>query len=494
MMESEAAARPGSSTTPRVVLNVLHGLRQGIGRYLDLPGPTRAAGLYRLASSPWRVHDPQRLLERPDLVDLLRARLGRPGRGGEPVSAPGVAVGQAGRFVEVELGAAVWTAAELGAAVWTVVELSDRCLDPEPARQWVGYAARRLLGTLQSEAAAHPGAAAPPSLSEHRGIRAYGPEGVRAAALRHLVETLGGQPNEDGLEAFLTLARRLSTQHEEGRSPTGALLLLDDRVPDTLVKLKLELARERPPEVTDVKHVAKLLAGSGGFPVVIRGQRVVGFGEKSLLDLPGAVWLEASGRSGLLRLGRRDLAVVRDGEFFGAGFDGPFLAAELAGLLRKRGVPSDRTTPIAEIALRAGADGHGATVLIDLSGHGRTLPGHRLPHPMELASETNLDLAASLARVDGALVVTTDGQLHGFGCLLDGVATQREDPARGARFNTALRHSAAHPQDVVVVVSSDGPLTVVSGGQVVYPRPTSREVATATSDDPTLEAWLAARH
>ena len=75
-----------------------------------------------------------------------------------------------------------------------------------------------------------------------------------------------------------------------------------------------------------------------------------------------------------------------------------------------------------------------------------------------------LELAKALSRVDGALHIGRDLHLHGFACLLDGQAVPGENRARGARFNSALRFTAQHPDLLTIVVSADRPASVIQGG------------------------------
>jgi DNA integrity scanning protein DisA with diadenylate cyclase activity len=75
-----------------------------------------------------------------------------------------------------------------------------------------------------------------------------------------------------------------------------------------------------------------------------------------------------------------------------------------------------------------------------------------------------LKMVKSLAKVDGALHIGADQHLYGFACLLDGRSIPGEDRARGARYNSALRFTAEHANIIVVVVSSDRPVSVIHQG------------------------------
>lgn len=70
----------------------------------------------------------------------------------------------------------------------------------------------------------------------------------------------------------------------------------------------------------------------------------------------------------------------------------------------------------------------------------------------------------SLTSIDGAALVSPDGRCYAVGVILDGTAIPGAgDPARGARYNSAVRyHSAAEPGTcVIVIVSEDGMINLL---------------------------------
>jgi hypothetical protein len=103
---------------------------------------------------------------------------------------------------------------------------------------------------------------------------------------------------------------------------------------------------------------------------------------------------------------------------------------------------------------------HGCTLIIDLNDEPVKISGQKLEEPLDLRLSQNLELSMSLAKVDGALHIGADANLHGFACLLDGRTVPGEDRARGARYNSALRFTSEHADIFVVVVSSDRPVSV----------------------------------
>jgi len=69
-------------------------------------------------------------------------------------------------------------------------------------------------------------------------------------------------------------------------------------------------------------------------------------------------------------------------------------------------------------------------------------------------------LTSSLVRLvtslDGAVLLDPQGFCHAVGVILDGPATPEGTPARGARYNSAIRYTSALEKCLVLVVSEDG--------------------------------------
>lgn len=78
--------------------------------------------------------------------------------------------------------------------------------------------------------------------------------------------------------------------------------------------------------------------------------------------------------------------------------------------------------------------------------------------PVELTP----DLVRRLSSIDGAILVDPAGVCHAIGVILDGLATDAGDSARGARYNSAIRYiSYAKSPTICMVVSEDGHVDVL---------------------------------
>ena len=86
-----------------------------------------------------------------------------------------------------------------------------------------------------------------------------------------------------------------------------------------------------------------------------------------------------------------------------------------------------------------------------------------------------------LASVDGAVMVGPDGRCHAFGVILDGIADESGDRARGSRFNSAVRYQnmGETPNSMIIVISDDGTIDLLPR---LMPRVHREEVAEVVND------------
>jgi hypothetical protein len=146
-------------------------------------------------------------------------------------------------------------------------------------------------------------------------------------------------------------------------------------------------------------------------------------------------------------------------------------------------------TALLEFAVHdLGSRGIGATLIYRPDGGPPPSVEERLPPPPPLQITTATALAPlrhALAQVDGAAVFGPAGQLEQLGVrLVPSPAAEREVPGlRGMRHTSGRRYSHDDPTATVVVVSEDGPVTVLRGGRLLGRSPTTAEEAGGDEGD-----------
>ncbi len=125
------------------------------------------------------------------------------------------------------------------------------------------------------------------------------------------------------------------------------------------------------------------------------------------------------------------------------------------------GETTARAGVIWKIVEGAMATGHGTMIVIapDAAEEATRLAAQAWPiEPTALSPNA----VARLTGIDGAVLIDPSCICHAFGVILDGLASPLGTPAKGARYNSAVRYVAARPgkPTIAIVVSEDGDVSV----------------------------------
>ncbi len=277
---------------------------------------------------------------------------------------------------------------------------------------------------------------------------------------RHL-----GFDSKISIPPILNNILNISKTKEEGAWARGTIFFTDpQRINEISFITKIQ--KHERPVISNVKHIRKLLVAveDSERSLVSDGCTIIGITGDSIPDY--VITGEFFGDHGFLRLGNEKIASFFDGSFHSTTRQARMV--ELEELLLDSKLCSTNPTLLFQLITHlvhsAGKARHGCTLVIDLNEKPVKLSGHILEPPLSLLEPGNVRLACSLLKIDGAVHIRSDLCMHGFGCLLDGKTINWENMARGARYNSALRFSADHNRIIVVVVSSDRPVSIIYNG------------------------------
>ncbi|HRK60878.1 MAG TPA: diadenylate cyclase, partial [Candidatus Kapabacteria bacterium] len=81
--------------------------------------------------------------------------------------------------------------------------------------------------------------------------------------------------------------------------------------------------------------------------------------------------------------------------------------------------------------------------------------------------ELEVSTITSISSIDGAILVDLDAQCYAIGVILDGLSNNNtdnnEDPARGSRYNSAIRYiNTTENKTIVAVISVDGMVNILT--------------------------------
>lgn len=251
----------------------------------------------------------------------------------------------------------------------------------------------------------------------------------------------------------------LSALPYEGRPGAGRLVIAEQN--DSAIEVFLRL--KHPVKMRNVPAVRKLLEASGSQSDLLSdGESVYGLGVvKPNYDADSetvfSVSFTARGVWEFSHAGEA-LLIVRDGI---PHLPTPVLDEAYLEDLVGRFFPEADKDALREAAQAAGSHRHGAMLIIsgDAAGEAERLsPQSWSIEPTRLTSQ----LLTQLTDMDGAMLVDPQGRCHAIGVILDGAAHGRGDPARGSRFNNAVRYlDSERPLAIVIVYSSDGVINIL---------------------------------
>jgi hypothetical protein len=461
--------------------HVLEGLRRGLCKF---SGPTRTAVIYTInPQDPLRILDPQDLLREHKAgikayymdTDEWRHSLPKPDRtlfDQHPVQClelPGVL--SLGRYTH---GSAY--------QMWFTNRQADLC-SPGPIYRWLEFALAQLdqsftvQDSLSVESAGH--------LLQEMAVHA-----VHDHIVGECARITGSSPGFNVYNLLESIIQ-ISKTPEEGAWARGHLGFVE---PSDISQIHflIRFPKAERPLLENYKHVRKLLqtVERSRRTLVSDGKFIIGI---TIDDLPPPdLCCEFRGRHGMLILDGIPVCSFSDGAFQGANRKPNLITLQEA--LRQwpltREHRNNLFNGITRIVAAAGEEKYGCTIVIDPSNPPLHLSGQGLETPIGLDPDENLSLAAALAKVDGALHIDRNLRLRAFACLMDGPSLQTEDRARGARYNSALRFTVKHPDLLVVVVSSDRPVSVIQNGADLSQPQVWPIIPTSLRIPPTLVHWL----
>lgn len=437
------------------IFHILDGLRDGLSHFSQ---PTRGALIYAESpDAPPRICDPQNLLEghEPKLRDFfLYSNKWR----GEAVTGSELQL-ISGESNGLDMAGIISLAARsrhIHYQAWFTDEHPDMC-SIGPTKRWLEYAAGLLSQNFATRDVQNLDTAG--FVLQHCSTHAVRDYIVDERSRQGWLDT------RIRVYPFLDAVLNVSGTQEEGEWPRGRMVVVE---PSQLDKVRFictfpELER---PHIQDTKHVRKLLQAveESGRVLVSDGQRILGV---AIGPMPGSyLAAQFSGRHGFLWI--RDCLVCSfyDGRFHSSNLRANLVQFEEQLLETDMSMEKQHTLLqiISLMVNRVRDRKHGCTLVIDTAESHLTMSGQHFDTPLNLQDSSQLKLACSLAKLDGALHVGRDLKLHGFGCLMDGRCVPGENRARGARFNSALRFTAEHENIIVVVVSADRPVSIIKNG------------------------------
>jgi hypothetical protein len=437
--------------------DTLDGLRDGLSHF---SGPSRAAIVFALgADEAMFIFDPQNLLSghEPRLKELYIEN--QEWRNHRPIHRDSLKYSHIKPEKNLQMTGLISYGGRSGSVyyqMWFTEHHPDMC-STGPTERWLEHAAWRFSHDMASESIFYTGISG-------GFLREYATHAVRDDVVDRM-NVLLGWDTRLRIYPILDAILELSRTREEGAWPRGELVFVE---PQTVARIPFlaQFSPSEQPTMENIKHVRKLLAAveQSTRKLISDGRCVVGITADSLPDF--SITADFRGGHGFLKVVDDTVCSFADGTYQSTTRRANLVHLEEA-LLESDIDPETGNTvfkTIVSLVHQAEDQKHGATLVLDLNTTPVAISGQRFDRPLDLREPAVLALAKSLLQVDGALHIGADIHLHGFACLLDGRAIKVENRARGARYNSALRFTAEHANIIIVVVSSDRPVSIIQSG------------------------------
>jgi hypothetical protein len=468
----------------KAIMDTADGLSDGLSHF---SGPSRVAVIYAIdPQDPVQIYDPQDLLKGHEPI-LKERYLDTPEwRRVAPPSAGKKSFRNMAPVGDLELAGLISFGGRSGSVfyqMWFTEHHAEMC-SVGPTRRWLEHAAWRFCHDMANEAELYTGVSG-------FFLKEYATHAVRDLIVDEM-NIHQGWDTQLRIYPLLDAILGISRTAEEGAWARGKLRFVEER---TLAELDF-LARfpeMEQPYLAHHKHVRKLMTAveNSDHVLVSNGRAIVGIAQETLPRF--SITADFRGGHGFLHVNDNPICSFADGSFHSNTYQAKLVQVEEAlletDLDAAQGNALFKIT--SSIVHNAEHSKHGCTLVLDLNTPPLQLSGQKLSPPIDLQSIGGLQLAQSLSKVDGALHMGKDLKLHAFACLLDGHAIAGEDRSRGARYNSALRFTAAHPNLLVVVVSSDRPVSVIQEGVELNALCRWRAAPDCALMPTALEQWVA---
>lgn len=454
---------PRSGFLNRCINDTLAGLREGLSRF---SGRSRSAVIFCLTSDDEpHICDPQNLLRgyEPKLKDIYLNTLDWRAESYRRYDSK--LFNHIDAVENLKLDGLISYGGRSGAVyyqIWFSEHHPDMC-SIGPTERWLEHAVLRFSHDIANGSDLYTGISG-------SFLREYTTHAVRD----YIVDCVNlrlGIDSHIRIYQVLESVLGISKTPEEGAVPHGELMFVEPRLLEQ-VNFMARFRTEQQPQLNHHKHIRKLLLSVEGSNrrLVSNGSRILGICDGTFPDF--CLIADFQGKLGFLRFKNELICSFEDGSFSSSTHRAKLFEVEeiLLDYDLDTSIRNNLFQVVSALVHNAETNGFGCTLVVDLEDEYAPLSGQLLETPIDLQQPDMLALAAGLSKTDGGLHIRKDILLHGFACLLDGLSIPGEDRARGARYNSALRFTAIRRNTIIVVVSSDRPVSVIYRGSEVRKR------------------------
>ena len=128
-----------------------------------------------------------------------------------------------------------------------------------------------------------------------------------------------------------------------------------------------------------------------------------------------------------------------------------------------KGINENQINDLWDIAIESTKQKHGTMLVISDNAINESERLGKQCFPVKALKVTE-KIIQQITSIDGAVLLDRDGNCHAIGVILDGLANDKGDASRGARYNSAVRYyeyfGKIHPT-IIVIISEDGMINLI---------------------------------
>ena len=283
-------------------------------------------------------------------------------------------------------------------------------------------------------------------------------ERVIEDAASNLLRSIEVHINKWNKVDLLSFANAIAAERYEGTSSQGRLIICHSDHRDISTKIKLKT----PVEIYNYRGIRKLLeVSSNKMALLCDVESVWGLGlpldtyqpsRENLFEIRFAehqTWELVHAENIMLRVKYRQARLPR------ARFDKKLFCDRVDQFFQV----SQSTVNLLVKAVEAAVEQRHGTMLVitpEAERETQRLAAHTVIEPVIVSK----DIISHLSNVDGAILISPEGIIYSFGVILDGKASENGSPARGSRYNSAIRYidgeRSRNINCLALIVSEDG--------------------------------------
>lgn len=287
---------------------------------------------------------------------------------------------------------------------------------------------------------------------------------LRDAGRQFMYTVSSAGKNFEGLHGLYDACNEIASMKYEGAIGLGSMII----APAEHKNVKLTLELENPIRVRDYRMVRKFLEISNESSAIICDSALIyGLGELRGKYNPKEEnifvinftshfkWEVSHDSNALMEVEYRQPNVPTDRinrEKFYTDFPRVFLD-----------ITKNQVDDLWDIAMEAIEQKHGTMLVISdkASTEAERLGEQSFPlKPLKLSKE----MIRKVTSIDGAVLLDRKANCYAIGVILDGLATEKGDPSRGARYNSAIRYFEQFSEGgglMLIIISEDGMINLV---------------------------------